>query len=287
MLPASRATRLRTAVFAAVAGLLAALVAAPSRAQASYLLSLEGPPVTVRYAPGALDRADHVQRRFALLAAELGRRSWRRQLLVVELLAAEDWSRAALPPPFGLPAITAEGALALPAWGTAETVALWHRLLGGRLPSVPGTPMRGSPEEAASLAAADLAGELAASRLLLAAEGISGDRPWVDDLLASALAVSALQRHEKARWPEIRLLFESLARPLDAALAERLRGAPLVGAAERIAAETGDPPARHLLKLARKSGGRLESATLLERYPWLAAFRGGPVAEETVIIDRP
>lgn len=248
------------------------LAPAPAAAQSDFLLALAGPPVTVRYTPGALDRADHVQRRFTLLVAETGRKQLNLQLIEVELRDEDQWRRLGLPEPFGLAAITAAGTLALPAWGSDSTVSLWRRLLGGRLPTVGGTPLRGSAEEAASLTAVDLAGQVEAARLVLARLGLTGSEPWVDDLLACALAVSAIQRHEPARWPEARHLFASLAAAPDAATDERLWRLRLAAAAERIGAEAGKQPVRPLFKLARKGRGPLAAATLLERYPWLRAW---------------
>lgn len=251
------------------------LAPAPAAAQSDFLLALAGPPVTVRYTPGALDRADHVQRRFTLLVAETGRKQLGRQLIEIELREEEQWRQLGLPAPFGLPAITAGGTLALPAWGTDSTVALWRRLLAGRLPTVAGTPLRGSAEEAASLTAADLAGEVEAARLVLARLGLTGSEPWIDDLLACALAVSAIRRNEPARWPEARHLFASLAASPHAAGDERLRRLRFAAAAERIGDEAGKPPARPLLKLARKQKGRLPASVLLERYPWLGPWAAG------------
>ncbi len=258
-----------------LAGLLARLLLpvgflARADAQTSYLASLEGPPVSVRYAPGSLDRADDVKRRYERLVEQTGkRRWWKQQLLVVELLEADDWRRAGLAEPFGLPAISAEGSLALPAWGTPETVAIWRDLLNRWLPPTPGTPLRGSSEEVASLAAADLVGEVEASRLVLARLGLVGDQPWVDDLLACALTVSALQEYEAIRRSETHHLFTVLAERGETSPDERLQRLRWVAAAERIATETGKLPAKPLLKMATKSKDRLAAETVLERYPWL------------------
>ena len=132
---------------------------APRVSAQTYLASLAGPPVTVRYAPGSLGRADGIKRRFERLIEQSGKRRWWKQpLLVVELMEADAWRQSGLAEPFGLPAISAEGSLALPAWGTPETVAVWHELLDRSLPSTSDTPLRGSGEELASLAAADLVG---------------------------------------------------------------------------------------------------------------------------------
>ena len=257
---------------AVAAGALLLPAAAADGAEAPYLLTLEGPPATVRYSPGSLDRADQVQRRLARLVAEAGHRKLKQPLLVVELLRAEEWRQSGLAEPYGLPAIGGAGSLALPAWGDAETVALWRRLLGGALPSTSGTPLRGSGEEAASLEGADLVGDVEASRIVLSKLGFAGSERWVDDLLACALAVSALRRAEPSRWPEVRQIHARLAARQEAAGDERLARLRYVAAAERIGAETGKMPAGPLLKMAGKGRGPLAAERLLERFPWLAEW---------------
>ena len=259
---------IRAAPLVCLLTLMPAGLAAES--EAPYLLALEGPPATVRYSPGSLDRADRVQRRLVRLVAETGHRKLRQQLVVAELLRADEWRQSGLAEPFGLPAISGTGSLALPAWGEPETVALWRGLLDDWLPSSPGTLLRGTPEEAASMEAADLVGEVEASRIILAKLGLTGDQPWVDDLLACTLAVSAVMRGEPGRWAEVRQLHTRLAARPEAARDERLRRLRWVAAAERIGAEKGKIPSRPLFKLANKSKGPLAAERLLERYPWLA-----------------
>lgn len=247
------------------------LLAGPARAQTSYLAALEGPPVTVRYAPGSLDRAASVKRRFERLIEQSGQRRWWKQpLLVVDLLEAEAWRRSGLAEPFGLPAISTEGSLALPAWGTPETVALWLGLLDRRLPPAPDPVLRGTSEEVASLAAADLVGEVEGSRLVLARLGLVGVEPWVDDLLACAMTVSALRQYEAVRRAETQRVFALLAKKGATSRDERLQRLRWIAVAERIGAETGNAPAKPLLKLARK--GPLAAAVLFERFPWLAEW---------------
>ena len=253
-------------------------VATAGASEAPYLLAVEGPPATVRYSPGSLDRADQVQRRLTRLVAETGHRNLRQPLIVVELLRAEEWRQSGLAEPYGLPAISGTGSLALPAWGEPETVALWRRLLDGWLPSSSGTPLRGSPEEAASLEGADLVGEVEASRIVLSKLGLTGSEPWVDDLLACALATSALRRIAPGRWAEVRQFHARLAARPEAARDERLSRLRFVAAAERIGAETGKLPAGPLLKMARKSKGPLAAERLLERHPWLAEWLLAPLS---------
>ncbi len=248
-------------------------------AEAPYLLAIEGPPVSVRYSPGSLDRADQVQRRLVRLVAETGHRNLRQPVLLVELLRAEEWRGSGLAEPYGMPAIGGGGTLALPAWGDPETVALWRGLLDGWLPSAPGTPLRGSSEEAASLAGADLVGEVEAGRIVLSRLGLTGGEPWVDDLLACALAVTALQRNEPGRWAEVRQIHAALAARPEAARDERFRRLRFVAAADRLGRETGKLPFRPLLKMATKKKVPLTAARLLERYPWLAEWAAGNPAD--------
>ncbi len=249
--------------------------AAAGAAQAPYLLSLEGPPATVRYSPGALDRADQMQRRLTRLVAETGHRKLRQPLLVVELLRAEEWRQAGLVEPYGLPAISGTGTLALPAWGDPETVSLWRDLLGGGLPPSWGTPLRGSTEEAASLEGADLVGDVEASRIVLSKLGLTGSEPWIDDLLACALAVSASRRGAPGRWPQVHQFYTRLAERPEAFRDERFGRLRFVAAVERIGAETGKLPAKPLLKMTAKSSGRLAAEKLLERFPWLGEWLMG------------
>ena len=247
-------------------------VAAAAAPEDAYLFTLEGPPVTVRYSAGALDRADQVKRRLTHLVAETGHRKLRQQLLLVDLLPAEAWREAGLAEPYGLPAISATGSLALPAWGEPQTVELWQRLLDGWLPSSSGPVLRGTVEEAASLEGADLVGHVEASRIVLAKLGLSGTEPWVDDLLACALAVAAIKRHEPGRWAEVRQVHGRLAARPEAAGDARLGRLRFVAAAERIGGEKGKSPAKPLLKMANKNKGPLAAERVLERYPWLAEW---------------
>lgn len=252
--------------------LLPAVVAAPAAGE-TYLASLEGPPVTVRYAPGSLDRADSVQRRFQRLIEQTGaKRWWQEPLLVVELREADDWRSVGLAEPYGLPAISAAGSLALPAWGTPETVAMWRELVPGGLPSPSGTPLRGSSEELAGLEAGDLVSEVEGSRLVLARLGLVGAERWIDDLLACALQVSAMEEYESLRRGEALRLFAALARQGETSGDERLLRLRWIAAAGRIGAETGKRPAGPLLKMLRKKREPLTADRLLTRFPWLAEY---------------
>jgi hypothetical protein len=253
------------------------------------LLNLPGDTVSVRYTPGSLDRAVNLQKRVQTLADDFA--GWSRQhtLLLLYVLSREEWRESEFEDPFGVPQRMSTSEVAMTAWGDAGTVELWRELLGRRLPVLPGTPMRGSPEEVASLALHDLMAQIEVSRLLLDAAGLRGDRPWVDGVLTHVVALSSYLKHEGERLPEISRAFESLslraggpgARSLRRArqsriLAERLwLEAQFFQAALRLTESEGKAPAKAILKRARKNGGQVEAADLLARTPalgdWLAA----------------
>lgn len=272
---------------------LAGTVDASDPTALSLLLELPGDAVSVRYTPGSLDRAVSVQERFLRLLRDF--RDWARHdaVLLVYLLSREEWERAGYRSPYGLPEPLEGRALALAAWGDAETVSLWQRLIGGRLPMVPGQPFRGSPEEASSLALADLIARVEVVRNLLPAAGYSGDAIWVDGVMAHAVALSTLQRHEATQLPEATRLFAALASrgaaPGSESSAEADPTSSLAArlgqegwyfeAALLVAEAEGRAPAKALLKWARRYSDRVPAADLVGRYPqlgrWLAAGGGG------------
>lgn len=252
--------------------------------QLPFLLELRGEPVSVLYTPGSLDRAVRVQRRFEPLAQDFADWSRHSTGLAIVVLSREEWSAAGLTEPYGLPGRFGERNLALPAWGDPGTVELWRRLLHRPLPALPGAPIRGTPEEAASLFLGDVLGEIDGARLLLEAAGYSGRETWVAEVTAHAVARSAFLRHESGQLGEIEGLFAQFSRsdgeshppPLDrfsssGDLEERLWYQARFFEAARVLSRTDDrQAAKKLLKRARKRGGTLAAADLLRWYPGLS-----------------
>ncbi len=240
----------------------------------------------VRYTLGALDRAVRVQQRFEPLVLDFGGWSRRPVSFAVLLLSREEWRAAGLKGAYGVPSRLGGRRLALPAWGDPGTVELWRRLLGRPLPALPEAPIRGTPEEAASLLLGDLLAEVEAARLLLAAAGYSGREPWVAEVMAHAVAWSAFVRHEPGRLAEIERLFallgrshgDSHPRPLErfsssGDLGERLWFQARFFEGARVLSGTEDrQAAKKLLKRARKQGGRLAAAELVRWYPELPGW---------------
>ena len=271
--------------------LIAVWTVGPCLAQGSsmFLLDLPGDLVGVRYSHGSLDRAVQLQDTLDSLVEDF--RSWTRAKvgLVVLLLSRDEWSESGFSYPYGMPEAAGGRGLALPSWGDDGTVELWRGLLGSRLPTLPAQPMRGTPEQTASLAVADLIGAIDAARILLRASGIKGDEPWVDGLLSHVVVFSNIESHHGARLPDVRMVFEDLAKQGGGAGAHPLTGARLpVSLSVRLwyesqfftgAALLSSPeckyPAKAIFRRARKNGGMVQATELMAECPglgtWLAA----------------
>ena len=270
---------------AAVLALGAPAVAA--EIQLPYLLNLHGELCPVRYSPGALDRAAHVQKRLETLAVDFGR--WGSQAYSFQgyVLGPEDWASARLGRDYGLTARSGARGIAAPAWGDEHSVGLWRALLGGDLPWGEGLPVRGTAEEAASLSLSDLLLQLDCARVFVEGERLLGDAPWIAPLLAHATALQLYTSHEATRLGEIGTVWQSLGRrgqpsleacavaTLDAAT-ELACGARFHDGARILVAKDQLKTVRALRKLAKKRG--LSESTLVKAYPalgdWLAAGRG-------------
>jgi len=138
----------------------------------------------------------------------------------------------------------------------------------------------GTAEEAASLAPADaLAGLLAARDLVVASE-LSGDEPWVTDVIAHALSLDAARQTHSGRaedldgfWGTILQRYGPLgAQPTDPRAVELYRQARLFLAANALLGSDGSLPARTLRKLRDKGGGTIRGADL--RATWPVALGG-------------
>jgi hypothetical protein len=263
-------------------------VAAGRSSSLPYLLQLSGQRVTVHYTAGALNRAAHVQKRFEALTDDF--KSWGGQptLTVVYLLSRLEWEETDLEEPFGLPGNMGMSQVALGSWGDDGTIDLWEGLTGRDLPPIQGTPMRGTPQEAASLWLGDLVAQATVARGLLEMSGFYGDEPWVDDLLAHLVSLSTSQINEKLQMPQIARFWIGLsqqgggpgARPLSARRqattpAEELwYQAQFYEGARIIAKAEGKAAPKKILKPAKKSDGRISGRELLAQYPalrdWLA-----------------
>lgn len=243
------------------------------------LLLLADDACEVRYVPGTLDRAAHVETWLRGLALGSARRTRHPARLVGLVLGRDEWTQARLPCAYGMPCRAGVRVVALPAAGDAGTVELWQGLLGG-LPALAGMPLMGTPEEAASLAPADALAGLVAARDLVTAAGLTGDEPWVTDLLAHAITVDAarLERSGRAEdldgfWHTVRVRYGPQGAPATEPMAAELaRQARLYFAAHALLGAEGRFPLRTVQKLQAKGGGVVRAVDL--RATWSMALSG-------------
>ncbi len=245
------------------------------------LLLLADDACDVRYVPGTLDRAAHVETWLRGLATETAHRTRHPARLVGLVLGHEEWQQARLPCPYGIPCRAGTRVVALPAAGDATTVALWQGVLGA-LPPLSGTPLMGTAEEAASLAPADALALSVTARDLVTAAGFAGDEPWIVDLLAQAMSLDAAQQMGPGRAADVTGFWDTLHRrdgPQGVATSDPLalelrRQARLFFAAQALLGSEGRLPVRTLRKLQEKGGGVLRGADL--RATWPAALGALP-----------
>lgn len=277
-----RSDGLRLVAAVSICGLL---IGTPCLAQGSsmFLLDLPGDRVGVRYSHGSLDRAVQLQDQFDLLVEDF--RGWTRAKvgLVVLLLSRDEWQESGFVYPYGMPEAAGGRGLALPSWGDDGTVELWRGLLGSRLPTQPEQPMRGTPDQSASLAVADLIGSIDAARILLRASGVRGDNPWVDGVISQVVVLSNVQSHHAVRLPEVRMVFVDLsnraggpgAYPLSTAIRPPSLPVRLWAESQFFAgaALLSSPGCKYtpkaIFKQARKNGGLIQATDLMAECPEL------------------
>jgi len=245
------------------------------------LLLLADDACDVRYVPGSLDRAAHIEEWLRALAVGAARRIGEPMRLGALVLDRETWTKARVGCTYGIPCPVGGGIVALPSSGDAGTVSLWQGLLG-ELPSIGGMPLMGTPEEAASLWPADqIAGPLL-MHALLDASGMRTDEPWLMELVAHALALDAAHQARSGQ-DELMVGFwhHVLERPEPPAGADPLtvelrRQARLFEAAEGIDGHERRLSLKPLRKMQDKANGVLRAADV--RAEWPSALQRIPSA---------
>ena len=167
------------------------------------LLRLPGDFATVRYTPGSLDRAANLQNRLELAARAFKRWVDTRLEVDVYVLSRDEWKQARYDVPYGVPVRIGRRGLAAPAEGDEGTVALWADLLQGMLPAVAGTPLRGTPQQTATMILADLLTQLQMAEILVDEIGIAGDKQWVRGLTTHVTSVDLVRRYEEVRLKDL------------------------------------------------------------------------------------
>ena len=284
---ARRAAAPLAAAWLLAAACLAGAAGAPDESRVlANLLKLHGDRVPMLYSPGSLDRAAHLQQRLDAVAKDV--QNWSGITLDVRgvVLSSDDWQALHIPVPYGLPQWTTVG-LAAPAWGDQHSVALWHGLIGSPLPWGGGDPLRGSRDEAASVALADTLLQVECSRLAAARAITVAGPDWIHELLSHVIALTAVAVHENERAAELDAVYAALGAHLPApggirayaAAADyrvRLAYQPVFHrGAEIVVAKGGRKAAWTLLHVPKKNGGQLTEGDLIKHFPglreWIAS----------------
>ncbi len=246
------------------------------------LLRLPGDFTTVRYTPGSLDRAANLQSRLKVAARAFKRWVDVRLEVDVYVLSREEWEQARYDVPYGVPVRVGRRGLAAPAEGDEGTVRLWANLLQGMLPAVAGAPIRGTPQQTATMILSDLLTQLQMAEILVDEIGIAGDQQWVRGLSTHVASVDLVRRFEGPRLKDLDTMYQLITRKSGArAYSARDYNPDLnledwlwyqaqfhVGA-QALIAKTGKGAVKKLKKMRRKRDGVLEGDLLLKRFDGL------------------
>lgn len=242
------------------------------------LLRLPGDFATVRYTPGSLDRAANLQSRLELAARAFKRWVDTRIEVDVYVLSREEWQQARYDVPYGVPVRVGRRGLAAPAEGDDGTVKLWADLLHGMLPAVAGTPIRGTPQQTATMILADFITQLQVSEILVDEIGVAGDVQWVRGLTTHVASVELVRRYEVVRLGDLGTMYELMAQSAgprafsardygpDLSLPDWLwYQAQFHAGAQAVVAKEGKGSLKKLKKMRRKGDGGLTGDLLLKR----------------------
>ena len=246
------------------------------------LLRLPGDSVTVRYTPGSLDRAANLQTRLEMVTRSFKRWIGLRLDVDVYVLSRDEWRQAGYDVPYGVPVRIGRRALAGPAEGDSGTVELWADLLKGILPAVAGNPMRGTPQQTATMILADFMSQLLICEILIDEANLAGDELWVRSLMTHVGSVDFVRRYEDGRLRDLDTMYELLSRDAgpkafssrdynpDLTLREWLWfQAQFHRGAQAILAKTGKGALQKMKKLRKKTDGVLSGERLLRQFDGL------------------
>jgi len=189
---------------------------APSRiypAPPSFLLLLlRGDHVDVRYTPGSLDRAANLQLRMELMSEIFEKWSKPPPKISLFVLSREEWQRVGYRVPYGLSMRVGQNQIAAPSLGDDDTVRLWGALLHGVLPNVPGMPILGTPQHAATLVLSDTLVQLQAAEILVDEIGLGTEELWLRGVMTHLVSLSISQRLEPRRRGDLDTMYGILSR---------------------------------------------------------------------------
>ena len=251
-----------------------------SQPRAVSLIQLAGDLANVRYVYGSLDRAARLQSRLELTLRSFERWTGARLKLDLYVLSRLEWEESRYDLAYGLPLRVGRLSLAAPALGDDGTVALWSDVLHGALPRVAGMPLRGTPEQAATLALADVVVQILLSEILVDELHLGGDQHWVRGLVTHVACRDFYRRHDPGRLGDLEAMYALLSRDrAPRAMSARDYGpelglrdwlwfqAQFHAGAGVILEKTGKGALKKIRKLAKKGGGLTGERLLREWKP--------------------
>ena len=249
------------------------------------LLPLPGERTVFRYTPGSLDRAANLQSRLELELRAFHRWIGSTLQIDVYVLSREEWEQAGYDIAYGLPLRVGRASLAAPSLGDDGTVALWSELLEGVLPRVVGVPLRGTPQQAATMALADFVAQLQTAEILVDEAGLAGDQHWVRGLVTHIANLDFVRRHEPARLGDLDGMYALFSREHAPRTQSARDYVPELGlrdwlwfqaqfhaGAKTVLDKTGKGALKKLRKLGKKDGGLLRGERLLKEFKDLEAW---------------
>lgn len=252
------------------------------------LLRLGGERAFFHYTPGSLDRAANLQARLEVVARTFERWTDERLEVAVFVLNRREWREANIDVEYGIPVRVGAQGIAAPSRGDSETIELWSKILNGRLPTVIGTPMLGTPQEVASLVVADTLVQLQAGEIMVDYMGLGGNEPWVRALIAHLAVFAVAERAGTDRPRDLAALygqFQTRHDPRTFSLRDYKDTlnfedwlyfqAQFHFAARTIFEKEGKDSVKKMVKLRKKSGGTILADRLRRKYEkldeWLTA----------------
>jgi len=252
------------------------------------LLTLPGEEVVVRYTPGSLDRAARLQARLVDMHQQIQRWSKIRAPFVVYVLSPEEWNGQGLFRPYGFPVRTASMTVAVPGWGSEESVALWRGITGTNMPGAGGDfAVRGTAQELATLTLSDGFAQLEFCRMFVERHRMAGgtEGVWLNEILAHLLLLSTTQAGNLPPAMDLTAVLQEAARQQPAEVAAQpyrsemelepwlYHHARFAQAAEAMWEKSGKGAFKELWKMRKKNGAPLTLGRIAEEYPFLRDWR--------------
>lgn len=251
------------------------------------LLPLGVDRVRFYYVPGSLDRAANLRARLEIVDSTF--ENWADQPVGLEVFVLNRrlWEEFGIEVEYGIPVRLGAKAIGAPARGDPETVELWSELLDGRLPTVAGRPILGTPQELASMVVSDVLAQVLAGEVLVDLLGLYGTEGWVRGVVAHLAALAVSRRKGMDRPEDLEVFYRQLLQlrpPKSFSLRDYSRDLGLEDwmwfqaqfhfAARTVFDKEGKKSIKKMRNFKKKGDGLIAADRLRRRYKQLDAWLG-------------